>query len=234
MIIGVPKEVKDEEHRVSVTPSGVTELKNNGHRVLIEISAGFGSGFSDREYEDAGAETTGREAVFSKSELIVKVKEPVPAEFELFKEGQALFTYLHLAPNKKLIDFLLKKKITGLAYETLEVYGTLPLLMPMSEIAGKMAPVMAANFLQKVYGGEGVLMTGVDGAPSAKVLILGAGNVGMSALKVAHGMGADVAIVYRSEEKQRYVKDIYKDDVRTIFSDNEKIEAEVLKSDVMV
>ncbi|MBI4825414.1 MAG: alanine dehydrogenase [Nitrospirae bacterium] len=234
MIIGVPKEIKEEEHRVAITPSGVSGLKNSGHHILIERSAGEGSGFSDIEYEKAGAVMAGKPELFNDADLILKVKEPLASEYDLFRQGQALFTYLHLAPNPGLIDFLLSSKITGLAYETLEADGGLPLLKPMSEIAGKMAPVMAANFLQKVHGGEGVLMSSVEGAQSAKVLILGAGNVGMSALKVAYGMGAEITIINKSSAKLDEIKKIFGGRVRTLLSTDENIRAEVMEADVVI
>jgi alanine dehydrogenase len=234
MIIGVPKEIKEEEYRVAVAPSGVRELKEAGHQVLVESSAGDGSGFTDEDYEKAGAVIADRSALFKDAELIVKVKEPLPAEFDLFREGQALFTFLHLAPNPVLIDFLLKKKITGLAYETLDVDGDLPLLKPMSEVAGKMAPVMAAYYLQRVHKGEGVLITGTDDVPPAKVVILGAGTVGMSALKVAIGLGARVTVINRGKERLDEIERLYRGRVKTLVSTPENIEAEVLEADVVI
>lgn len=234
MIIGIPKEIKQEEHRVAITPSGVIELKKSGHRILIERSAGEGSGFSDIEYENAGAQMVGRAEMFNDSDLILKVKEPMPSEYDLFQEGQALFTYLHLAPNPDLIDFLLKRRITGLAYETLEVDGRLPLLKPMSEIAGKMAPVVGAFFLQKVHGGAGVLMSRVEGVPSAKVLVLGAGNVGMSALKVAYGMGAEVTVINKGSAKLEQIERLFEGRVRTLLSNDKNIRAEVMDADVVI
>ncbi|MDO8283069.1 MAG: alanine dehydrogenase [Thermodesulfovibrionia bacterium] len=234
MIIGVPKEIKEEEHRVAVTPSGVSELKNSGHHILIERAAGEGSGFSDIEYENAGAVIIGKSELFNDADLILKVKEPLPSEYNFFRKGQALFTYLHLAPNPDLIDFLLSSRITGLAYETLEVEGRLPLLKPMSEIAGKMAPVVAAFFLQKVHGGEGVLMSGVEGATCAKVLILGAGNVGMSALKVAYGMGSEVAVINKGSLKLEQIDRLFEGRVKTLHSTDENIRVEVMKADVVI
>jgi len=162
MIIGIPKEIKEHEYRISVTPDGVRELAAAGNTLIVEHSAGVGSGFSDEEYERAGAELSYKKVLFSRAELIVKVKEPMPAEFEFFQEGQAIFTFLHLAANPDLAGFMLKKNIAGFAYETLEKDGTLPLLRPMSEIAGRMAPIVGAYYLQKVYGGAGVLVTGCE------------------------------------------------------------------------
>lgn len=234
MIIGIPKEIKEHEYRVGITPSGVRGLKREGHEVIIENGAGEGSGFSDDDYSDAGAKLTDKAALFKSSELIVKVKEPLPEEYELLQEGQAMFTFLHLAPNPELTKILLKKNIAGFAYETLEEKGTLPLLRPMSEIAGRMAPVVAAYYLQKVHGGQGILLTGADGAPPGNVLILGAGSVGINALKIAHGMGADISVINRGEDKLGLIKRLYGSRVKTFISTKENIEAEILKADVVI
>ena len=234
MLIGIPKEVKEHEYRVSLTPNGAEKLINSGHRVIIEQSAGAGSGFSDETYKKAGAEVTNRKFLFENSELIVKVKEPLPEEYDLFHEDQALFTFLHLAPNQDLINMLLKKNITSFAYETLEIDHALPLLRPMSEIAGKMAPVVAAYYMQKIYGGAGILVTGASGVAPARVLILGAGTVGMGALEVAFGMGAEVTVINRGEEKLKIIYDMYKGKVRTIKSIQENIESEVKKCDILI
>lgn len=234
MIIGVPKEIKEHEYRVGMTPSGVRDLTGDGHRVLVEGSAGAGSGFPDEEYQSAGAELTDKALLFSESELIIKVKEPLASEYGLLREGQAVFTFLHLAPCRELTEFLLEKNIAGFAYETLEVNGELPLLKPMSEVAGKMAPVMAAYFLQKIHGGEGVLATGAVGVDPARFLVLGAGNVGMGALQVAYGLGADITVINKGEEKLRQIDELYKGKVRTLASTPENIEAETLKADVVI
>jgi alanine dehydrogenase len=234
MIIGVPKEIKVDEFRVGVTPQGVKGLAEGGHRVIVEKSAGAGSGFSDEDYESAGAEISDKERLFADAGLIIKVKEPLADEYHLLREGQALFTFLHLASNPGLLKILLKKNISAFGYETLEVDGTLPLLRPMSEIAGKMAPFIAAFYLQKFHGGEGLLFTGTEGVHPANVLILGAGVVGMSALKVAHGMGAQVTIVNRGEDKLRQVDEIYKRAVRTLGATAENIETAALAADVLI
>ncbi len=234
MIIGIPKEIKEHEYRVSVTPSGAGELVDDGHRVLVEKSAGDGSGFPDDDYQQAGAEIADKDRLFRESGLIVKVKEPLPTEYDLFREGQALFTFLHLASAPELISALLKKNIAGFAYETLEINDTLPLLTPMSEIAGKMAPVVAAHYLQKVYGGEGILITGTGDVSPAQVLILGAGVVGMSALKVAYGMGARVTVINRGIEKLKRINEIYHERVRAVISTKENIEAEVIEADILI
>jgi len=209
MIIGVPKEIKEHEYRVGITPSGVSELVKDGHRIIIGTSAGAGSGFSDEDYAQAGAEISSGERVFNDAELIIKVKEPVPEEYGLLRDGQTLFTFLHLASNPVLVNILLKKNISAFAYETLEADGDLPLLKPMSEIAGKMAPVVAAFYLQKIHGGRGLLFTGAGGVLPAKVLILGAGTVGMSALEVAYGMGAQVTVINRGDGKLKQIDMMY-------------------------
>lgn len=234
MIIGVPKEIKVDEFRVGVTPHGVRELAKSGHRIIVEKSAGAGSGFSDEDYESAGAEISDKEKLFANSGLIIKVKEPLADEYHLLREGQSLFTFLHLASNPDLLKILMKKNISAFAYETLEVNGALPLLMPMSEIAGRMAPFIAAFYLQKFHGGEGLLFTGTEGVHPANVLILGAGVVGMSALKVAHGMGAQVTIINRGVEKLRHVDELYKENVRTLGATTENIETAALGADVLI
>lgn len=234
MIIGVPKEIKNHEYRVAVTPAGVADLIENGHRLIIEKSAGTGSGFPDNEYLNAGAEIADRDRLFHESELIVKVKEPLPDEYSFFRNGQALFTYLHLASVPELTAMLLDKKISGFAYETLEVEGSLPLLAPMSEVAGKMAPLMGAYYLQKKYGGAGLLVSGAENVEPANVLILGAGVVGKGALQVAFGMGADVTVINRGEAKLREIDTLYEGMVRTVLSTAENIETEAVKADILI
>jgi len=234
MIIGIPKEIKEYEYRVGITPQGVSELKKDGHWIIVENRAGEGSGFSDEDYQEAGAEISDKARLFNDSELIIKVKEPLTSEYDLLQDGQAIFTYLHLAPNPELTNLLLKKNVSAFAYETLEEGGELLLLKPMSEIAGRMAPVMAAYFLQKFNGGAGVLMTGTETVPPAQVLILGAGTVGMNALKVACGMGARVAVINRSIERLRKIDELYKGDVKTFTSTMENIESEAVKTDVLI
>jgi alanine dehydrogenase len=234
MIIGIPKEIKEDEYRVGMTPSGVKKLVHDGHRIIVEESAGTGSGFPDEDYRNAGAVISQKHSLFAEAELIVKVKEPLPAEYGLLKSGQAVFTYLHLASNPELIDVLLNKKIAGFAYETLEVDNSLPLLKPMSEIAGRMSPVVASYYLQKIHGGLGILATGAEGVPPACFLILGAGTVGMSALRVAFGMGAYVTVINRGKEKLNVIHEMYGGKVRTVFSSPENIENEAVKADVLI
>ncbi len=196
MLIGIPREIKPFEFRVAMTPVGVSHLAQEGHVVWVESKAGQGSGFSDREYRQAGARILNdRCRLFQKSELIVKVKEPLPSEFSLFRPGQILFTFLHLAANPGVTRALLKKKVTAIAYETVQTpEGRLPLLAPMSEIAGKMAALLGANYLRKDLGGKGIVLAGVGGKDRGKVLVLGVGNVGSHAAQILHGMGAEVTL----------------------------------------
>lgn len=236
MIVGIPKEIKSYENRVSITPAGVESFKKAGHTVLIETGAGIGSGFTDADYSLAGAEilATAPE-VFAKSEMIIKVKEPQPQEYDLFKEGQVLFTYLHLAPEPKLTEALLAKKVVGIAYETIQLTdGSLPLLIPMSEIAGRMAVQIGATFLEKQHGGRGILMGGVPGTPPAKVVIVGGGIVGTNAAKIASGMGANVTVLDLNLDRLRYLDDIFGGRIRTIMSNTYNIREEVRKADLLV
>lgn len=234
MIVGIPKEIKEQEYRVGIVPEGVRSLREEGHRVIVEKSAGEGSAISDREYQAAGAEISDKRTLFRESTLIVKVKEPLPEEYELFREGQGLFTFLHLAANQELASFLIKKNITSFAYETLEENGILPILVPMSEIAGRMSPIIAAFYLQKVYGGNGTLLTGVHGGDPAQVLILGAGTVGMNALRVSYEMGAHVTVINRGKKKLELIDAIYQGNVRTLIATKDTITTEVLKADVII
>jgi alanine dehydrogenase len=234
MIIGVPKEIKTEEFRVGLTPTGARELVRDGHRVIIEASGGVGSGFSDGEYRKAGAETAGRETVFAQAELLVKVKEPLSREYDLLKESAALFTYLHLAPNPELTKVLLRKKITGLAYETLEKDGRLPLLAPMSEVAGRMAPLMAAFYLQKFKGGSGILPTGVSGVKPGKIVILGAGVVGTNAARVAMGLGMETVVINRDPAGLQRIDEQFKGRARTLPLSARAVEDEIRDADMVI
>ena len=234
MIIGVPKEIKKEEYRVAVTPGGCAELVASGHVLLIEQGAGVGSGFSDDDYRESGAELVDREALFRQAELIVKVKEPLPVEFGLFREGQALFTYLHLAPNRELTEFLLAKKITALAYETLESRGTLPLLAPMSEVAGRMAPLAGAWCLQKIAGGTGLLPTGAVGVKPAKAVVLGAGVVGCNAARVAAGIGMETVVLNRGTDRLQRLDELMAGRVRTLVMTAGSIAGEIRDADLVV
>jgi alanine dehydrogenase len=234
MIIGVPKEIKTEEYRVSMTPDGVREIKRFGNAVLVEAGAGAGSGFSDEEYLAADADIVDRTTLFLRSDLIVKVKEPLPEEFDLLRDGQAVFTYLHLAANRRLTELLLRKKITGLAYETLEKDRLLPLLAPMSEIAGRMAPIVAAHFLQRQKGGSGILPTGATGVKPARVAILGAGTVGTNAARIALGMGMEVLVMNKTTDRLKAVDDLFPGRVETLPLTPRNVEQEVRSADIVI
>ena len=195
MNIGVPKEIKNNEFRVAITPSGVREFTSRGHKVLIETGAGLGSAITDEDYIKVGATiASSADQVWASSELILKVKEPIAAEYSRMRQGQVLFTYLHLAASRECTDALITSGITAIAYETVEVNGALPLLAPMSEVAGRMAPQVGAAALQRSAGGRGVLLGGVPGVRPGKVLVLGGGTAGLAAATIAHGMRADVKI----------------------------------------
>ncbi len=208
MIVGVVKEVKTDEYRVGLTPSNVALLVKDSHEVFVQSSAGEGSGFSDGEYVDAGAKiVSSAKELYEKSKLIVKVKEPQPSEYELLNENHTLFCYLHLAPLPELVSVLMQKKVCAIAYETVAVQNRLPLLKPMSEVAGRMSPIVAAHYISKYKGGEGVLISGSDGVDPAKVLIIGAGNAGFNAAQIASGMGAYVTVINRSQPKLEKIKE---------------------------
>src|SRR5580698_1185939 len=218
MIIGVPKEIKEQEYRVALLPSGAYQLTKHGHEVVVERGAGTGSGFPDAEYERAGAKMVdSHAAVFEKAELVVKVKEPLPAEFKLLRRGQILFTYLHLAADRALTEALMKSGATCIAYETLEVNRRLPLLEPMSEIAGRMSILVGGYFLQKHFGGSGILLGGVPGVLPGKVVVLGGGSSGINAARMAQGMGADVTILEVDLERMRFL-DITLHTAHTLYS----------------
>ena len=218
MIIGLPKEIKEQEFRVALLPSGVYQLVRRGHQVLVERDAGAGSGYPDQDYEQAGATMVADHAeVFAKADLIIKVKEPVPSEYPLLRRGQILFTYLHLAPNKPLTEALLKAGVTGIAYETIEVNRRLPLLEPMSEIAGRMSILVGGYYLAKHYQGSGVLLGGVPGVLPGQVVVLGGGASGINAARMAQGLGADVTILEVDLERMRFL-DITLHTAHTLYS----------------
>ena len=210
MIVGVPKEMKNHEYRVALVPAGVRSLVEDGHTVIIQASAGEGSGISDAEYVGAGAQLRpSAEAVFAEAEMVVKVKEPLPQEYPLLRKDQVLFTYLHLAPAPELTQALLEREIVGIAYETVQLdNGSLPLLTPMSEVAGKLSVQVGAHWLEKENGGSGVLLGGVPGTPPANVAIIGGGVVGINAAKMALGMGAKVTILDINLDRLRYLADV--------------------------
>lgn len=234
MIIGVPREIKKDEFRVGITPAGVEELKLDGHTVLVETGAGRGSGFSDEEYLNADADVVDKETLFRKSDLIVKVKEPLPSEYDIFREGQAIFTFLHLAPNPGLTGMLLEKGITGLGYETLEKDGRLPLLFPMSEIAGRMAPFMGAYYLQSFWGGKGILPTGTIGVNPARALILGAGVVGTNAATVCMGLMMDTVVIDKRMEALQKIDEMFLGRVRTLPPSSQNIRDEIRGADIII
>lgn len=225
MKIGCVKEIKTQEYRVGLVPEHVKTFVIHGHDVYIEKGAGLGSGFSDEAYLNMGAQIIDNaNDVWEKSELLIKVKEPIESEYKYFRKDLILFTYLHLAANEKLTKALLNSKMTALAYETLEVNNTLPLLKPMSEIAGRLSIQEAAKYLEKPMGGKGVLLAGVPGVKKGHVLILGAGNAGLNAAKVAVGMGANVTILDRNILKLEEIEQIYGDRIQTLYSTQATIE----------
>src|SRR5580693_1332716 len=236
MIIGVPKEVKDHESRVGITPAGVKALVDAGHTVLVQTEAGDLSAFSDDEYQSAGAEIVGAAYnVWGHADMIVKVKEPIEEEYPFFREGLVLFTYLHLAPLPALTDRLLATKVTGIAYETIrDRAGTLPLLTPMSEVAGRMSVQVGASFLEREYGGRGVLLGGVPGVPPANVCIIGGGIVGTNAAKIAVGMGAKVTIVDLNLNRLRELDDIFNGKLFTLASNSYNIGHATQEADLVI
>ena len=236
MIIGVPKEIKDNEARVAVTPAGVKALSEAGHRVLVETQAGAASGFDDAEYQNAGAEIVGEAGyAWGKADLVVNVKEPVESEYVFFREGLVLFTYLHLAPLPGFTDELLKKKVIGIAYETVrDRQNTLPLLTPMSEVAGRMSVQVGATYLEKERGGRGILLGGVPGVAPANVTIIGGGVVGTNAAKIALGMGAKVTLVDVSMNRLRELDDIFGGRLYTLASNSYNVAQATKEADLVI
>lgn len=235
-VVGVPKEVKDREGRVALQPDAVAELVHHGHEVVIQSGAGKGAGFRDEEYTAGGARILQEASeVFETSDLIVKVKEPVPEEYDLFREGQELFTYLHLAADKGLTEFLLDRGINSIAYETVELAdGSLPLLTPMSQVAGRMAVQAAAHHLESPQGGTGLLLGGVPGTPAAKVTIVGGGVVGTEAAKIAAGMRAVVKVLDVNPARLAYLSDIFAGSIDPIMSNRARTAAAVEEADVVI
>ncbi|HEX6731100.1 MAG TPA: alanine dehydrogenase [Pyrinomonadaceae bacterium] len=236
MIVGLPKEIKDNEYRVGLTPAGVRALSDAGHQVIVEKTAGEGSGFEDALYQRAGARMIdSADDVWASAEMIVKVKEPIAPEYPRMREGQLLFTYLHLAPDHELTKQLLERKITGIAYETItDRRGTLPLLTPMSEVAGRMAIQVGAHYLEKMSGGRGILLGGVPGVPAARVVIIGGGVVGTNAAKIAVGMGAHVTIIDNNLDRLRELDDIFLSKISTLASSAYMIHDAISHSDLIV
>ncbi|MGB8400031.1 alanine dehydrogenase [Bradyrhizobium sp.] len=236
MFIGVPKEIKTDEYRVGLTPAAVKELTTRGHRVAVETMAGAGAGIADQEYMSAGAEISTRaDRIFRDAELIVKVKEPLASERKQLRRGQIIFTYLHLAPDRDQTGDLMASGVTALAYETVtDAAGKLPLLAPMSKVAGCMAPQVAAYFLHRPQGGRGILLGRIEGAPSAEVVVLGGGVVGTNAAEMAIGMGANVTVTARSPETQRRLSRLFGERVRFVTAHAEAIEALCSSADVVI
>mgnify|MGYP001317795092 FL=1 len=234
MIVGVPKEIKNNENRVALTPSGAYSLVKAGHSVWIETQAGAGSGFEDTEYAAAGAKVVGSAAEAWSADLVMKVKEPQPSEYGFFRPGLILFTYLHLAPEPELTQALKDQGVTAIAYETVEVNKTLPLLTPMSEVAGRMSVQIGAQFLEKPHGGKGILLGGVPGVKRGKVTIIGGGVVGTNAARVAIGLGADVTIIDLNPDRLRQLEDIFGASVQTLMSNPQHIAEAVAESDLVI
>ncbi|SMF03317.1 L-alanine dehydrogenase [Bacillus subtilis] len=234
MIIGVPKEIKNNENRVALTPGGVSQLISNGHRVLVETGAGLGSGFENEAYESAGAEIIADPKQVWDAEMVMKVKEPLPEEYVYFRKGLVLFTYLHLAAEPELAQALKDKGVTAIAYETVSEGQTLPLLTPMSEVAGRMAAQIGAQFLEKPKGGKGILLAGVPGVSRGKVTIIGGGVVGTNAAKMAVGLGADVTIIDLNADRLRQLDDIFGHQIKTLISNPVNIADAVAEADLLI
>ncbi len=236
MIIGVPKEIKADEYRVALVPGGARSFIRAGHKVLIEQGAGEGSGIPDRDYQAVGAHIVpSKEEVFDQADMILKVKEPLPPEYPLLREGQILFTYLHLAASRSLTEALIERQIIGIAYETVRARdGSLPLLTPMSEIAGRMAIQEGAKFLEKEYGGRGVLLSGVPGVLPGEIVILGGGTVGTNAAKMAIGIGATVTLLDINLQRLRHLDDLFGARIRTLASSEHHIAETIRRADVVI
>lgn len=235
MLIGLPNEIKDNENRVGLTPGAVKSLVRRGHRVLVQAGAGVGSSLSDDEYVAAGGEIVPSAGDAWSAEMVVKVKEPIASEYQYLREGLILFTYLHLAADRPLTEVMLESGVTGVAYETVQTDDNkLPLLMPMSEVAGRMATQVGATYLQATHGGRGVLMGGVPGVAPANVAILGGGTVGANAARVAVGLGARVTVLDISHDRLKYMDDIYRGSLQTRISDEYNIEEVVYEADLVI
>lgn len=235
MRIGVPKEIKSDENRVAVTPAGVLALVKDGHQVIVEHGAGVGSGISDIQYQEAGAILRNAQEVWNEAELVVKVKEPLGQEYGFFRPDLVLFTYLHLAPEPELTAALVESEITAIAYETVQLpNGSLPLLVPMSEVAGRMATQIGAQMLEKPYGGRGILLGGVPGVLPARVVVLGGGIVGTNAARIALGMGAQVTIVDLNAERLRQIDEVFEGRIQTLMSNEYNIAQAVESAELLI
>ncbi|MDW7774022.1 MAG: alanine dehydrogenase [Desulfobulbaceae bacterium] len=236
MIIGIPREIMDRENRVGLVPAGANALVRAGHEVVVEKGAGTGSGFTDADYEAVGAKIADHpREVFARAEMIIKVKEPLDPELEYFREEQILYTYLHLAPKPELTDFLCRRKVSAIGYETVRLAdGSLPLLEPMSMIAGKLAVQVGAHYLEKTYGGAGVLLGGVPGVERGRVAIIGAGVVGGNAARIGVGLGAEVSVLGINMERLRHLDEMYAGKVKTLMSNEYNIRRTVIASDLVI
>jgi alanine dehydrogenase len=234
MLIGVPKEIKNNENRVAITPAGVDAFVKAGHEIMVETNAGIGSGFTNADYINSGAKIVSTAAEAWSAEMVIKVKEPLSSEYQYFREGLILFTYLHLAAEPELATALLEKGVIAIAYETVEVNRTLPLLTPMSEVAGRMSVQIGAQFLENVHGGKGILLSGVPGVKRGKVTIIGGGVAGTNAAKMAVGLGAEVTILDLNPDRLRQLDDIFGTDVTTLMSNPYNIAEAVKESDLVI
>lgn len=236
MKIGLPKEIKKQEYRVGLTPLSAKEYIDHGHPVIVETGAGEGSGFSDEEYKSQGCKISAdRKALYDEADMIVKVKEPLPEEYGLLREGQILYTYLHLAASKELTEEMLKRKVKGVAYETvMESDGSLPLLIPMSQIAGRLAVQEGAKYLEKSFGGRGILLGGVPGIKKGNVLVIGGGISGKNACKIAIGMGADVTVMDVSAQRLMELDDIFGNSVKTLYSNSYNVDEMIRLADLVI
>ncbi len=236
MIIGIPREIKDNEYRVATTPACVEQLTEEGHEILIEEGAGLGSGISDREFEAAGAALLHDiSELYDQAEMILKVKEPLPSEYDRYREGQILFTFLHLAANRPLTEALLEKKVTAIAYETIETEeGALPILIPMSEIAGRMSVQIGAGYLESHNGGKGVLLSGVPGVRNGEVVIIGGGIVGANAARIARAMGARVTLIDKNPARLKVLDDRFGGDVTTLTPIKKNLAEAVARADLLI
>ncbi|MDE6886791.1 MAG: alanine dehydrogenase [Helicobacteraceae bacterium] len=234
MIIGCPKEIKIQEYRAGLTPANVKMYIEARHKVLIESNLGFAIGFSDGEYERAGASIVSKEDLFKQSDMIIKVKEPLESEYKYFRENQILYTYLHLAADRNLVNMLLEKKILGIAYETIKVNNALPCLAPMSAIAGRLSVLESAKYIQKTFGGEGVLLSGVPGVAKSNIVIIGAGVVGLNAAQIAIGIGANVTILDIDMQRLEYVDHIFDMKINTLYSSRANLLSSIENADVVI
>jgi alanine dehydrogenase len=234
MIVGVPKEIKVHESRVAITPEGVSEFVHAGHSVLIQDGAGIASAITNEDFKQAGATIATADDVWQKADLVLKVKEPIEPEYLKMRKGQTLFTYLHLAASKVCTDALVASGATAIAYETVEVNGTLPLLAPMSEVAGRLATQVGATALQKPHGGRGVLLGGVPGVAPGRVVVIGGGVAGLNSAVIALGMGADVTVFDRSISRLQYIDTVYMGRIKTLVASKHAIEREVKQADLVI